>query len=143
MSPAITSAEVDSVSTSLSTSATPQTAGAFDLAEFADILESGDLAGKIATYAEHAEVRIIDPDNPPGSPHVHQGRAQIEAAIRSEACHTVACQVLNMIDGGDRIAFTELRQYRDGSHEIATSTAELSGGRIATQHAVVVWDPCG
>ena len=49
-------------------------------------------------------------------------------------------RVVDLVDGEDRVAFTELRRYRDGTQEMATSTAELDNGLISWQHTIVVWD---
>jgi hypothetical protein len=49
-------------------------------------------------------------------------------------------RVVNLVDGEDRVAFTELRRYRDGTQEMATSTAELDNGLISWQHTILVWD---
>ena len=54
----------------------------FDLAGFARALEAGDAHTQLAAYAEHAEVRIVDPDNPPRSPQILRGQPAIGAWIR-------------------------------------------------------------
>ena len=100
-----------------------------------------DLDLQIAAYADHAELRVINPDNPPRLPRTLKGKSQIEAWIRGEPAQRIVVQVSNLVEAGERIAFTEVRRYSDGGHEIAASTAELSDGLITRQLTVLVWDP--
>jgi len=117
------------------------TAREFDLTTFARSLLRADLELQIAAYAEGAQLRIINPDNPPRLPRTLKGKSEIETWLRSEPAQRVVVQVSNLIEDGERIAFTEVRRYSDGGHEIATSTAELYDGLITRQLTVLVWDP--
>ena len=100
-----------------------------------------DLDLQIAAYADHAELRVINPDNPPRLPRTLKGKSQIEAWIRGEPAQRIVVQVSNLVEAGERIAFTEVRRYSDGGHEIAVSTADLADGLITRQLTVLVWDP--
>lgn len=113
----------------------------FDLTTFARSLLRADLDLQIAAYADGAELRIINPDNPPRLPRTLRGKSEIEAWIRGEPVQRTVVQVSNLIEDGDRIAFTEIRRYSDGGHEIAASTAELDDGLITRQLTILVWDP--
>ena len=113
----------------------------FDLTTFSRSLLRADLDLQIAAYADAAKLRIINPDNPPRLPRTLEGKAQIEAWIRGEPAQRVVVQVSNLIENGERIAFTEVRRYSDGAHEIAASTAELRDGLIGRQLTILVWDP--
>ena len=119
----------------------PATAREFDLTTFARSLLRADLDLQIAAYADAAELRIVNPDNPPRLPRTLRGKSEIEAWIRSEPAQRIVVQVSNLIEDGERIAFTEVRRYSDGGHEIAASTAELYDGLITRQLTILVWDP--
>ncbi|HSU36029.1 MAG TPA: hypothetical protein VLJ88_10245 [Propionibacteriaceae bacterium] len=100
-----------------------------------------DLDLQIAAYAEGAELRIVNPDNPPRLPRMLRGKSEIEAWLRGEPAQRVVVQVSNLIEDGERIAFTEVRRYSDGGYEIAASTADLYDGLITRQLTILVWDP--
>jgi hypothetical protein len=112
----------------------------FDLVKFSRAIDAGDIDGQIAAYAESAEVEVIDADNPPSSPHVLRGKNAIAEWLRSSCQRHVAQRLVRIIDGDDRIAYTVTRVRCDGSHEIATSTAELRDGMVTHQHTILVRD---
>jgi ketosteroid isomerase-like protein len=120
--------------------ATAETQAKFDLTEFGRALERGDLDYLVAAYAHDAEVRLTDPDTPPLAPRVLRGRKAIadwlEAEVRADCSH----RVVRLVEGKDRVAYTEERQHLDGTHEVAASTAELRNGVIGLQHTLLVWD---
>jgi hypothetical protein len=83
---------------------------------------------------------VIDPDNPPSSPHIFTGREAISRWLR-DSCEANAVQrTTRMIDGRGQIAYTVEQRNRDGTREIATSTADVANGLITAQQTVLVWD---
>jgi len=112
----------------------------FDLDGFGRAIELNDLSVLIAAYADDAEVRLTDPDTPPMAPRVLRGRAAVADWLRADTRADCSRRVVRMVDGLDRVAYSEERQYADGTHEIAASTAEVRNGRIRMQHTVLVWD---
>lgn len=112
----------------------------FDLNAFGRAIERSELGFLIAAYADDAEVRLTDPETPPLAPRVLRGHEVVADWLRFDAqadCHR---RVVRLVEGEDRVAFTEERLYADGTHEIAASTAELRNGLIWLQHTVLVWD---
>ena len=120
--------------------ATTETHVGFDLTAFGRAIERGDLGYLITAYAEDAEVRLTDPDTPPMAPRVLRGRRAIAHWLEAETRADCSHRVVRLVDGRDRVAYTEERQHVDGTHEIAASTAELHNGMIGLQHTVLVWD---
>jgi hypothetical protein len=115
----------------------------FDLMEFSRAIDASDAEYQIAAYADSAEVEVIDPDNPPSSPHVLKGKNAIADWVRSNCQRNVLQRVVRAIDGDDRVAYTVSQVQRDGSHEIATSTAELQDGLVTQQHTILIRDSGG
>ena len=113
----------------------------FDLVEFSRAIDARDAESQIAAYADCAEVQVIDPDNPPSSPHVLKGKNAIADWVRTTCQRHVRQRVVSTIDGNDQIAYTVAQVRRDGSHQIATSTAELRDGLVTHQHTILVRDP--
>ena len=112
----------------------------FDLTEFSRAIDAGDAETQIAAYADCAEVELIDPDNPPSSPHVLKGKDAIADWVRNNCQNNVTQRVVRAIDGDDGIAYTVAQVLRDGSQEIATSTAELRDGLVTQQQTILVGD---
>src|SRR3712207_5879677 len=75
------------------------------------------------------------------SPHLLKGKHAIADWVRSNCRRNVTQRVVRTIDGDDRIAYTVAQVQRDGSHQIAASTAELRNGLVTEQHTVLVRDP--
>jgi hypothetical protein len=112
----------------------------FDLTEFSRAIDASDAEAQIAAYADCAEVAVIDPDNPPSSPNVLKGKEAIADWVRTNCRNNVTQRVVRSIDGDDGIAYTVAQVQRDGSHEIATSTAELRDGLVTQQLTILVRD---
>ncbi len=113
---------------------------AFDLAGFSRATEERDARFLIGLYAEDAEVRVIDKNNPPRSPQILKGRAEIQPWLEDTYSRDMTHKVVNPVIGGDRIALTTQCRYPDGTNVVCACTADLSDGLIARQSIVQVWD---
>ena len=114
-----------------------QTAHAFNLDAFIRAVEQRDIDYQLARYAPDADIRIIDPNHPPATPRTLHGAQAIRAWLSNASSHDL--RVTHLVDGGDRIAFTEHWHHDDGTDVVATSTAELQDGVITTQHTILAW----
>ena len=112
----------------------------FDLKAFGRAIESQDTETQLAAYADDAELTVIDPDNPPSSPHVLSGKDAIATWLRGSCESNTVQRTARMIDAVDQIAYTVEQLNRDGTHEIATSMADVCDGLITAQQTVLVWD---
>lgn len=120
----------------------PRPAG-FDLGDFARALEEGDLDRQRSQYAPEVEVVVIDPDNTPAAPQVLQGRPAVDGWLLHASTSHLGLRVTELVDGGERVAFTERWQHQDGTSVVATSTAVIEDSLIAWQQVVLVWDHDG
>jgi hypothetical protein len=114
--------------------------GGFDLLAFGHALEERDIAYQASQYAPGAEKLIVDPDNPPSAPQLVRGRADIQAWLQQASVWNRGLHVTHLIDGGDRVGFTERWHHQDGTTAVASSTAEIEDGLISMRHSVLVWD---
>ena len=112
----------------------------FNLLAFGQALEERDIGYQVSQYAPDAEVRIVDPDNPPSAPQTVRGQAAIHAWLRHASTRDLGLHVTHLVDGGDRVAFTERWHHRDGTTVVSTSTAEIEDGLITMRHTILVWD---
>lgn len=117
-----------------------QEAAAFDLHAFSRALEQHDVDYQLAHYAADADIRIVDPDNPPAAPRTLAGKPAIHAWMVDSITHDLDLHVTHLVDGGDRVAFTERSHYQDGTQALTTSTAELEHGLMTTQYTILVWE---
>lgn len=111
----------------------------FDLDAFSRALERRDTGYQLSCYAPQADIRIVDPDNPPLAPRVVRGADAIRIWLLAGKVRELDLRVTHQVDGGDRVAFTSRWHYQDGIEGQATSTAELEGGLITSQHTILVW----
>jgi hypothetical protein len=112
----------------------------FNLLEFRRALEEGDIDYQASCYAPNAEIRIVNPDNPPSTPQSVHGREEIHVWLLHASTRDLGVRVTHLVDGGDRVAFTERWHHQDGTTAVATSTAEIDKGLITIRHTVLVWD---
>ncbi|QCU78250.1 nuclear transport factor 2 family protein [Citricoccus sp. SGAir0253] len=113
---------------------------AFDLARFTRATEERDARALLEAYAEDAEVRIVDRNNPPRTPQVLKGREAIRPWLEDTYSRDMTHHVVDPVVGGDRVALTTLCRYPDGTNVHCACTAELSDGLITRQTVVQVWD---
>jgi hypothetical protein len=112
----------------------------FDLQGFVRALEARDLDYQASRYAPDAEVRIIHPDNPPSNPQSVRGRTAISAWLLHASTRDLGLRVTDLVDGGERVAFTERWHHHDGTTAVAMSTASIENALITRRHTVLVWD---
>lgn len=117
-----------------------QRPGRFDLPAFARALEERDLDYQLDQYAAAAEVHLVDPDNPPTAPQTVRGRPAIRAWLLHARTRDLDLRVTHLVDGGDRVAFTEHWHHSDGTAATASSTADIESGLITMRHMILVWD---
>jgi hypothetical protein len=111
----------------------------FDLDAFTRALTDRDLDYQLSRYARDADIRVVDPDNPPAAPLLVHGSTAIRGWLSDSDADSLDLEVTHAIDGGDRVAFTGCWRRRDGVAVVATSAAELSDGLITLQHTILAW----
>jgi hypothetical protein len=116
-----------------------QQAPSFDLNAFSRALEQRDVDYQLTRYAPDADIRIVDPNNPPAAPRTVSGAPAIHAWLLDASARDLDLRVTHLVDGGDRVAFTQCWHHDDGTEVVSTSTAELHNGSITTQHTIVAW----
>jgi hypothetical protein len=119
--------------------ATPE----FDLNAFSQAREQRDIDYQLTRYAPDADIRIVDPNHPPAAPRTVLGASAIQAWLLEASARDLDLHVTHLVDGGDRVAFTECWHHVDGTNVVATSTAELQDGLITTQHTILAWRQSG
>ena len=103
-------------------------------------IESRDGRMLAGFYADDAQLRVIDRNNPPSKPRVVKGRAAIDAFWEDICSRAVTHKVESAITEGNRLAFTQACSYPDGAQVYCASLIELEGGLIAQQTLVQAWD---
>jgi hypothetical protein len=94
----------------------------------------------IDLYADNAEVRIVNRNSTPSSPHELRGNEEIAAYLRDVCGRAMTHRVENEIISEDRIAFNEACEYSDGTKVYCAATLELQDGKIVQQVNVEAWD---
>jgi hypothetical protein len=117
----------------------PEVTG-FNLLDFTHAMEERDIDYQASRYAPEAAMLIIDPDNPPSAPQLLLGRPAIHAwLLHTDTCR-LELRVTDLVDGGDRMGFTERWRHQDGTSAVATSTVEIDHGLLTMRHTILVWD---
>ncbi len=103
-------------------------------------IETRDSRSLAAFYAPDAVLRVIDQDNPPSRPRDVKGRDAIAGYFDDVCGRDMTHQVENGLIDGDRLAFTQVCGYPDGTRVFCSAMLELAGGKIARQVMVQAWD---
>ncbi|HYZ24550.1 MAG TPA: nuclear transport factor 2 family protein [Rhodopila sp.] len=104
-------------------------------------IETRDGATASGFYAADAVLRVVDQANPPSSAREIIGRDAIAAYYDDVCGRTMTHRVEAAVGDNERLAFTQVCTYPEGSRVVCAAMLELSGGRIARHLAVQAWDP--
>ena len=102
--------------------------------------EQKDVEALANHYAEDAEVRIVNRETPPSSPHVLRGREQIAEYLKDVCGRDIKSRIEGEVVGEERVAFNEACEYPDGTRVLSATTLEVRDGKIARQLSVEAWD---
>ena len=102
--------------------------------------EQRDPDAMLELYADDAEVRIVDRNTPPSSPHVLRGKDEIAEYLRDVFGRDMTHTIENEVVGEDRVAFNVACEYPDGTRVLAAQSLEVRDGKIVREVEVVAWD---
>jgi hypothetical protein len=117
-----------------------QTAGTLDFGALRRAAERNDAAALADHYADDAEVRLVNRETPPSSPHVLRGRAQIAEYLEDACSRDIESRIQDEVISNSRIAFNEECEYPDGLKVLTATTLEVQDGKIKRQVSVEAWD---
>jgi ketosteroid isomerase-like protein len=103
-------------------------------------IETRDGRTLASFYADDAQLRVIDRNNPPSNPRQVSGKAAITSFWDDICSRAMTHDVETTIAEGNRLAFTQACSYPDGAKVFCCALLELKGGRIARQTIVQAWD---
>lgn len=109
----------------------------FDLAGLRRAIESGDALYRAALYADRAELRIVDSEQPADPPRVLKGRSAIAGWIDRMYGSDGKHRVLESAAEGERIRLVEERETADGLRVVYAIAAEVDRGQIVRETAVL------
>ena len=105
-----------------------------------DAIERGDPEAQIRAYADRAALRLIDPDHPPRSPKLLTGKAEIAAWIRDVCSLRMTHRIVDIVNAGPLVAFTDEMRDRHGTQMVSTTTVTIKHDLIVQQRVILVWD---
>ncbi len=103
-------------------------------------IEARDGRALSSFYAEDAELRVIDHNNPPSRPRMIKGKSAISAFWDDICSRMITHTVETTIAEDNRLAFTQACTYPNGARVFCIAALELKGGKIARQTVVQAWD---
>jgi SnoaL-like domain len=90
-------------------------------------------------YADDAEVRIVNHNNPPSSPFELHGKEEIRNYL-GEAPSEIAHRLDRTITDDENAADTVVCQYPDGKRVLCAAMFDLREGKIVREVSVEAWD---
>ena len=115
-------------------------ASGLDLEALRRAAENNDAEALACLYAEDAEVRIVNRETPPSSPHVLRGREAIAGYLKDVCGRDIESRIEDEVVGEGRVAFNEACRYPDGTRVLSATTLEVREGKIVRQVSVEAWD---
>ena len=113
----------------------------FDLETLRRGIEQRDPDALGSLYAEDAELTEIDKDNPPTSPRTMRGRREIAEHLQDVCSREMTHRLERPVVSDDRLAFTEVCRYDDGTNVLCMATLDLNDEhKIVRQVTVTAWD---
>jgi len=116
------------------------TGSTFDLAALGRTLETGDVEGRLAYYADDAVIEIVDRDHPPSTPLRISGSDAIRAFVEDVLGRDMTHAVRHALTDGDSASLWIDCQYPDGTRVRCAGVLELSDGKILREDIVQEWD---
>jgi ketosteroid isomerase-like protein len=117
-----------------------RSAGKIDFEVLRRAEEQRDLDAMLDLYADDAEVRIVDRNTPPSSPHVLRGKEEKAEYLRDVFGREMSHSIENEVVGEGRVAFNVACEYPDGTRVLAAQNLDVRDGKIVRQVDVVAWD---
>lgn len=102
--------------------------------------EERDAELATSLYADDAEVRVIDRNNPPSSPFELHGKEEIGDYLRDAVSRDIKHHIENEVIGEDRVAFNVACEYPDGNRVFCAGILEVRDGKIVRDVSVQAWD---
>ncbi len=115
--------------------------GRFDFEALGRAAEQRDADSIISLYADDAEYRRIDRNNPPSSPMVLRGKEEIGDYLRDVFSREMTHRIEREVLGKNRAACSWACEYPDGMRVLAAESFDLGeDGRIVRHVSVQAWD---
>ncbi|HET9873313.1 MAG TPA: hypothetical protein VFP89_12070 [Propionibacteriaceae bacterium] len=102
----------------------------FDLEGLAHAIELSDVDYHAALYAEAAELKTVDADQPTARPAVYRGKRAIKIWLDQVSATWVDHKVVSLAATGDEVTLTEECRSREGVRVTYTYAAAVSRGQM-------------
>ena len=103
-------------------------------------IENLDANRLVGLYANDAEMLTVNRYTTPSSPKVLKGKEEIAEHLRDVCGRAMTHRVENEVIGEDRVAFSEVCEYPDGTRVLAAMTLYVRNGKVVHQVNVEAWD---
>jgi hypothetical protein len=120
--------------------AVQESAGRIDFEVLRRAYEQRDAELALSLYADGAEVRMVDHNNPPSSPLELNGKEQIGKHLRDVLSREMTHRIENEVIGKDRAAFNIACQYPNGGRVYCAAMLEVRDDKIVREVGVQAWD---
>jgi ketosteroid isomerase-like protein len=103
-------------------------------------IEERDAEAMLSLFADDAELRLVDRNNPPSSPQVYRGKQAIADYYGDICGRDMTHRLEQLVVGDGSAAFTEDCAYPDGTRVLCAAVLELRDGKITRKTGVQAWD---
>jgi hypothetical protein len=105
----------------------------FDFGTMRDAIERRDPETLEGFYDQDAELRVVNAAAPDGRAFRLRGKAEIGRYLRAMCLQRTSCVVEGEAQGEERVLFTLVCNYLDGSRISVETTLEIRAGMISSQ----------
>jgi SnoaL-like domain len=113
---------------------------AFDFESMRRAIEQLDAELLTSLYADNAQMHIVNRYSTPSSPRELHGKEEIAEHLKDVCGRAMTHRVENEVIGEDRVVFSEVCEYPDGTRVLAAMTLDVRNGKVVHQVNVEAWD---
>ena len=124
----------------MSTSQITRTSQSFDAEALRRGIEERDTATLLGLYAQDAELRVVDRNDPPSNPKIIRGREAIGAYFADVCGRDMTHKIERLVVGENNAAFVQDCRYPGGARVRCIAVLDLKDGLITRQSGVQAWD---
>jgi hypothetical protein len=117
------------------------TAGGLDFGALRDAIEQRDPNLLLGFYSDDAELHVVHAGTPESAAFELRGRAEIARYLRAVLSQRMSSRVEGEAVDEDRISYSEVCDYPDGTRVVVKTTLALREGAISRQLDVVEHSP--
>jgi hypothetical protein len=113
---------------------------AFEFNTLKTAVETRDVEKLLPLYGPDATVMVVNKHTTPSRPYQTESRSELETYFGDVCARDITHDVGNEVIGANRVAYTEMCEYPEGSKVFTANYLDIDDGVIVKHTIVETWD---